>query len=153
MSVRSEKGEIFQLFFLTRSTTSRALSHGEFDSSSQAYEVALLNALSRSKNMRVHCIGLNGGGRGEGKVAVNERLTFESFGALGLFSVTSLVYKVIALRRGARVAVLTTGYYPFEILAMLLMSIFGVMPYSIVFDTHLTSTAKMGAPKRFAANA
>ena len=153
MSARSEGGDIFQLFFLTRSTTARSLSHGEFDSSSQAYEVGLLNSLSRIKNMRVHCMGLSVAGKGEGRVALNERLTFESVGALGLFSVISLVYRVIALRRGARVAVLTTGYYPFEMLAMLLMSAFGVVPYSIVFDTHLTSTSGMGVFKRFIANA
>lgn len=145
-------GDLSRLVFLTRSTTIDSLVSGDFDSSSQAYEVGLIRSLSNVANLSVHCVGLLGTRYQPFQRLLNESLSYTAHGRLTLLTLRSLMSTIIRKEKGKNIALLTTGYYPLEMLVLLLARMVGVRSYSVVFDTHLTATAKMKRFKRLLVN-
>lgn len=145
------------VIFLTRSTGVQTLL-GRYSTASQAYEVNLISSLAEHTDVTVIYIGtatappkpdqnsipvILGNGR---------RITYISFGKISFFAMLriSSLFKILAANR--KTAILTTGYHPNEMIALLLARSARVGIYSIVFDTHAQGNARMRHIKRWAAN-
>lgn len=129
-----------RLYFLTRSTTDKALLTRAFDSSSVAYEVNLIEAM-RSK-ISVNVVNIGGStNKCEKKISLSS-----SYISTGLGRMRSIIgaFRLVLQSRSneIRPCVLTTGYYPLEMAALLLLRAMGFRVFSIIFDSHIPSLKK-----------
>lgn len=135
------------MHFVTRSTGIEALCAGEFSTSSIAYEAALIDALkSRDKVVVVNTGGITKRATcifGDGFKYIS--MGFGRANAL----IRAFCYLAFFTWRETRSAILTTGYYPSEMVILLLLRLIGCRVFSIIYDSHVPSLAGMSFPKRF----
>lgn len=138
------------MYFVTRSTAIEALRAGEFSTSSVAYEAALIGALKSIDKVAIVNIG---------GVAKRETCIFDDgfkYISMGFgrthASIRALFYLASITRLEKRPAVLVTGYYPLEMVILLLLRLVGWRVFSIIYDSHVSSLAGMSFLKRFCVN-
>lgn len=142
-----------QLIFLTRSVDLKCLTDGHITTSSQAYEVGLVNEIRKTITTSIINIGTGKDKKNNGEVKVSESLYYTPKGRLLPINLFILLKQIAELKcKNKEIYVVTTGYYPLEMVLLLFARIIGSKVYSIVFDSHLASTIKMPFPKRYILN-
>ena len=147
-----------RVFFLTRSTSVQALL-GRFSTASQAYEVNLISSLAEDIDTTVIDIGATSETPEpdeSGNLVVlgnGRRITYISYGKICFSGIFRAAAFLKSLASNRETAILTTGYHPNEMIALLLARSATVGTYSVVFDTHVQGNSRMRPIKRYAANA
>jgi glycosyltransferase involved in cell wall biosynthesis len=137
-----------RVFFITRSTGDESLSNDDFTSSSQAYESSLIKALSEITLVNVKFLGDCASSKVPHSHATNGMIQCECYGGLRLKTFLKLLVDFIGESKKGQTVVITTGYYPVEMLLLVASKIFGVRVYSIVYDTHISAEARMPIVKK-----
>lgn len=135
--------------FISRSLDASAIESEEIDSSSQSFELGLIKAMSTIVPVHVYNVAER---VSETVNKSQPNLEYSAVGRCGLFSPLLVLFKVIFSKKNGRVAILTTGYLPMEMLALGLARLFGITVFSIIYDTHIPALDRMGAWKRIFAN-
>lgn len=134
------------ILFLTRSTGIAALRDGEFSAASVAYEASLISSLKSLAEISV--INIGGDSKKEARVSWNG-LHYSAMGFGRLHSLIKALACIISMARsGGRPVILTTGYYPLEMIALLFLRLLGFNVYSIIYDSHASALTAMSAVKR-----
>ncbi len=139
-----------KLYFLTRSITAEALASRAFDSSSAAYEVSLIRALRRKISVDVLNIS---GSEPETDQIQNTADSYFSMG-VGRLRAICRAYKFLFVngRREESCCVLTSGYYPTEMVMLLLLGLAKIEVFSIIYDTHISAIERFPRIKRLLAH-
>lgn len=146
---RTESEKPDELVVLSRSVGFEVISERKICTSSQLYEVDLIESLAKNVNVRVECVS---GKHDSHVIDITNNLSFINRGKLSLLGSLGLMSYLVSNRYRKNLKVLTTGYYPVEMMILILARIIDIKSYSIVFDTHLTATNKMPFIKKIVSN-
>lgn len=92
------------------------------------------------------------GGRVGLELGGNRRVVYIPYGKISWQKIINFGFFLRGLAKNTMVAVLTTGYHPNEMMALLMARSCKVGVFSIVFDTHAQGNSRMNPIKRWAAN-
>lgn len=146
------------LIFFSRSVLPNDLINSQFNTSSQAYEVNLLKSLASKVNVTVVYLGDEGcGGRYSMETTTSlyvdrSRINFLYFGKLLPSKLLMFSKNIFCLIRSKDSVLLTTAYYPLEMISLYAFKYFGIKVFSVVFDTHLQRSLILSVPKKWFVN-
>lgn len=146
-----------RIFFLTRSTNEQALL-GNYNSASQAYEVNLISSFAQYIDTLVINIGfdleISEPDKIVKQIILGNRLciSYVNYGNISFLGIFRAINFIKNLAGDKETSILTTGYFPIEMVVLIALRSRSIGIYSIIFDTHLQGNSRMPHIKRWAAN-
>lgn len=138
-----------KMIFITKSIDRNCIESGLTTTSSSTFEYGLLVGLSGHYEINIIHLGAN-----EVKIVEIGSYRFSSINYRSIFGLFRLVRALVLNGKSQEVRLLTTGYYPVEIAAVLFSSvILRAKSFCYIYDTHRLATSSMPWLKRKLANA
>lgn len=138
-----------QIIFISRTLDPKSIISNEIKSSSGSFEYGLICALNRKIKTSVIHLGTHKETIPTAKIDNYTTIDYPP-NLIGFFRLMKEVFKQTA---NDRTALLTTGYYPLETLAIATVSkIRHLRAFSYIYDTHTQATSKMPRVKRIISN-
>ena len=137
-----------RVVFITRSINSEAINGRGVNTSSAFFELGLIRAMNEMADLRVIHLGGN-----EKKTTFDDIFEYQSINFKTAFGFVKLGIEIIREKKYSNVSILTTGYYPLQVIAILFAAkVINAKTFSYVYDTHRQATSKMTFIKKFFAN-